>query len=83
MFVDEIAKKLKLTGEILPFCVTILGRKGVYVSGVKNVVLTEPNAVKLAVSKGVLEVLGKDLKFVEIGGGDVYIEGEVISAEIK
>ena len=83
MFVDEIAKKLKLTGEVLPFCVTILGRKGAYVSGVKTVVLTEPNTVKLAVKKGVLSVTGAELKIVEIGGGDVYIEGEVESVEIK
>ena len=83
MFVDEIAKKLKLTGEALPFCVTILGCKGAYVSGVKTVVLTEPNTVKLAVTKGVLSVLGSGLKIVEIGGGDVYIEGEVESVEIK
>ena len=83
MFVDEIAKKLKLTGEVMPFCVTILGHKGAYVSGVKTVVLTEPNTVKLAVKKGVLSVVGAELKIVEIGGGDVYIEGEVESVEIK
>jgi len=82
MFVEEIKEKLK-AGEETRFVATILGERGIYVSGVKTVILTSQNETKLSVKKGVLRVLGEKLKLSEIGGGDVYIIGEVESVEIE
>ena len=82
MFVEEIKEKLK-AGEETRFVATILGERGIYVSGVKTVILTSQNETKLSVKKGVLRVLGEELKLSEIGGGDVYIIGEVESVEIE
>ena len=83
MFVDEIKGKLGLSGGAPSFCATLIGRVGVYVSGVKTVILCGQNEIKLSVKGGALEIVGEGLKIREIGGGDVFVEGEVNGVEIK
>lgn len=83
MFVDEIAKKLKLDGSFPPFVITVLGRDKLVVSGVKNVILSTQNEVKVKAKNAVLRVVGEGLNLLEMGGGDLYLEGEIASVEIE
>lgn len=83
MFVDEIAKKLKLDGDFPPFVVTILGSGKAIVNGVKTVILSTQNEVKVKVRNAVVKVSGEGLNLLEMGGGDLYLEGEIASVEIE
>lgn len=79
MFKDEIKRKLNVKDEMFPFALNMLGRHKLVVSGVKRVNEATANALKIKVGSDVLTITGKELSIAEIGGGDVYVEGEVES----
>ena len=83
MFVDEIKEKLKLEDSNLPFTCTLLGSGCIVVSGVKNVILTTQNEIKVKVKNKVLSVVGEGLFVVQIGGGDMFLKGEIKGVEIQ
>lgn len=83
MYVDEIKEKLKLEDGNLPFVCTLLGSGNIVVSGVKNVVLTTQNEVKIKVKKGILRVVGEGLWVVQMGGGDMFLKGDISGVEIQ
>ena len=83
MFVDEIKEKIVLPDTKTPFVITVLGDSGVVISGVKTVILTALNEVKIRVKNNEIRVAGDALNVIEIGGGDMYLAGEVTSVEIK
>ena len=65
-----------------PFAITILGRSDAILSGVKTVLLTTPNEIKVKVKNGGIRVLGESLKVLQMGGGDMYLKGDINSVEI-
>lgn len=75
VFKDEMKKKMSIKNEVLPFTLTMLSRSKMMLSGVKNVMLSNDNALKFRLSGGSLTVSGENLQIIEIGGGDVYIHG--------
>lgn len=77
MFKDEIKRKLNVKDEMFPFALNMLGRYKLVVSGVKRVNEATVNEIKIKVNQNVLTITGKELSIAEIGGGDVYVEGEV------
>ena len=83
MFVSEMLQKLSADGSAAPFVVTLLGRSAAAVSGIRRVLSVEEEEIKLAVRDGSVTVTGVGLMIAEIGGGDVYIKGEIaaVSAE--
>lgn len=83
MFVDEIGEKLNLKDAKLPFVISVLGNVGVVVSGVKTVVLTTQNEIKVRVKSGEIRVVGESLCVKELGGGDMYFAGDVKGVEIE
>lgn len=83
MFVDEIGEKLALKDSKLPFVISILGESGAVISGVKTVVLTLPNEIKVRVKGGEIKVVGESLSVREMGGGDMYFAGDIKSVEIE
>ncbi len=82
MFVEEVLDKLNLNGNT-SFVVTVTGDKGGVVSGVKTVLLSAPNQIVVRVKSGDVTVDGEGLSLKQMGGGDVYIAGEIARIEIK
>ncbi len=83
MFVDEVQEILKIDDKNYPFTVTLLGGECAIASGVKTVILSTQNELKLKVKSGVLKIVGEDLSIRQIGGGDMYLSGEIKSVEIE
>ena len=77
MFVSQMLQKLTADGSAAPFVVTLLGRSAAAVSGIQRVLSVEEEEIKLAVRGGSVSVTGVGLMIAEIGGGDVYIKGEI------
>ena len=77
MFVDELKLKLKIE-DICSFSVNIFDNKFVACEGVKNVVYSSDQKIKLRVKKSLISIDGKDLKIVEIGDGNALISGNIV-----
>ncbi len=83
MFKNEIKAKFRLKDELFPFALNMLGRGKLVVSGVKRVVEANEEFLKIRVGNENLIVEGKGLSIAEIGGGDVYVEGEIQSVAFE
>ncbi len=83
MFKDEIGKKLNILGEMHPFSISIIGKNNLYICGIKSVINTTDTDVNIRLKNGLLHVSGKGFNIVEIGGGDMYIKGEVINVAFE
>ncbi len=79
MFKNEIKAKFRLKDELFPFALNMLGRGKLVVSGVKRVVEASEEFLKIRIGNEGLIVAGTGLSIAEIGGGDVYVEGEIQS----
>ncbi len=79
MFKNEIKAKFRLKDELFPFALNMLGRGKLVVSGVKRVVEASEEFLKIRIGNEDLIVAGTGLSIAEIGGGDVYVEGEIQS----
>lgn len=77
MFVDEVKRKLDLDDVVCSFSVATFGNSGVAIEGVRTLVFVGENEIKVKVKKTILSVLGEELKAVEIGGGNLYIKGNI------
>lgn len=75
MFVEEIQKKLKIVDDVLPFTMTFIGENALVACGVKSVMLTSEDIIRLKLKHKVVEINGRELSISEIGGGDVYVKG--------
>ena len=82
MFWDEVIGKLRTDAALASFSVTVLGRAGVAVSGVKGVVYSSDEEVRVRLRGGALTVRGEELVIAEIGGGDVLVRGKVKGVEL-
>ena len=82
MFVEEVLAKLNLK-EDASFVVTVIGERGGVVSGVKTVLLSVPNRIIVRVKGRDVQIDGDGLSVKQMGGGDVYIAGEIKGIEIK
>ncbi len=77
MFRDEIKRKLGANETVFPFSVCMLSRSRIVVSGVKGLLSADGDSVVLRLPAELLLIEGKDLKIIEIGGGDIYVSGEI------
>lgn len=77
MFKDEVKGKLNIKSELLPFCLTMIGRDKTVVSGVKSVLTSSAESLRLRLLGEVIVIEGEGLCIAEIGGGDVYVKGKV------
>lgn len=83
MFKDEIKQKLNIKGELMPFCMTMICRNKMMVSGIKSVISSSQTHMRLRLNGEILNISGDDMQIVQIGGGDVYIKGEIRSVEFE
>lgn len=82
MFVKETLDKLDGVESFAPYVVTLVGGRGVAVSGVKRVLAVSDGEIKIAVPRAVITVAGGELVLSEIGGGDAYVTGRIEGIEI-
>lgn len=83
MFINEVRGKFRIKDELFPFALNMLGRGKLVVSGAKRVLEASEESIKIRVGGDVLTVGGDRLSIAEIGGGDVYVEGEIASIAFK
>ena len=77
MYRNELLKKFDIKDSLFPFTLTMLSRDKLVISGVKRVLLSDGETLRFQLHGGSLSVSGSALKIVEIGGGDVYVKGEI------
>lgn len=82
MFVDELKLRLKIE-DVCSFTVSVFDNKYVSCEGVKNVVFSSDEQVKLRVKKHLVVIGGKGLKIVEIGEGNALIMGEIFGVQYE
>ena len=82
MFVDELKLKLRIE-DICALSVSVFDNKYVACEGVKNVIFSSEEKVKLRSKKQVVTIDGKGLKIVEIGDGNALIAGEVFGVQYE
>ena len=82
MFVDEVKLKLKIE-DICSYVITVLDNKYVSCEGVKNVVYSSEEKVKLRVKNRLVIIDGKALKIVEIGDGNALVSGEIVGVQYE
>lgn len=83
MFVREMLDKLDRGDDFAPYVVTLVGGKGVAVSGVKRVLSVSDTEIRISVPRAVVKVTGEGLSLAEIGGGDAYVTGRVVGVEAE
>ena len=83
MFKDEIKRKLNVAGDIFPFTLNMLSRKKTVICGIKRVVSTSDTHIKMRLDSGNMSIDGENLHILEIGGGDMFLEGQVDKIEFE
>ena len=83
MFKDEMKKKLSVAGEVFPFTLNMLSRKKTVICGVKRVIFASETQLKIRLDGGNMTIDGIGLKIVEIGGGDMFLEGQIDKIEFE
>lgn len=83
MFKDEMKKKLSVAGEVFPFTLNMLSRKKTVICGVKRVIFSSVTQLKIRLDGGNMTIDGIGLKIVEIGGGDMFLEGQIDKIEFE
>ena len=83
MFKDEVGRKLNVAGKIFPFTLNMLSRNKTVICGVKRVSSSSENLVNIRLDGGSMNVSGVGLRIVEIGGGDMFLEGEITKIEFE
>lgn len=83
MFKDEMKKKLSVAGEVFPFTLNMLSRKKTVICGVKRVIFSSETQLEIRLDGGNMTIDGIGLKIVEIGGGDMFLEGQIDKIEFE
>lgn len=76
MFIEELKQKLGLDVSA-EHVVTVFGREAVAVEGVRGVSAFSETEIRLRARKCTVIVRGNKLRFVEFGGTESYIAGEI------
>ena len=76
-------KKLSVAGEVFPFTLNMLSRKKTVICGVKRVICSSETQLKIRLDGGNMTIDGIGLKIVEIGGGDMFLEGQIDKIEFE
>ncbi len=83
MFKDEIKRKFNVAEEIFPFTLNMMSRKKTVICGIKRVLSTSDTHIKMRLDCGNLSIDGEDLHILEIGGGDMFLEGQIDKIEFE
>ncbi len=83
MFKDEVGRKLGVVGKVFPFTLTMLSREKTVICGVKRINLSSDTQINVRLEGGSMNIDGIGLKIVEIGGNDMFLEGEIVKIEFE
>ena len=83
-FLEDIEKLTSLPFELLKngFRIINFCNKCVYVENFKNIVLFEPENISIKLPKGMLTILGKNLKLSKLNVSSIVINGEIESLKV-
>ncbi len=65
------------------FRITLIGKSGVYVEGVKSLIDVTPTKIDVDVKTKTITFKGIRLNVTSLSGGDLSISGEIIGVELK
>lgn len=82
MFADELISKLGLE-DLMSFSLTIFDDKYALFEGVKNLVFSSENLLKIRTKKMTVSLQGEGLKIKEIGEGNVLVYGKIKGVEYE
>ena len=84
-FIEDALSYLGLGKEITPYSnrVTIFGKSGCLIEGVKRICYFSENRVEFALKNGVLEIVGENLKIKKYGDGEVSLIGIITGVRYK
>ena len=83
-FKDNIFTAIGITDlSPLGFKLTLIGKNGVYVEGVKSLVDVAPCCIDVDVKSKIISFKGKNLNVTSLNSGDVSISGEITLIELK
>ena len=84
-FIEDALSYLGLGKEITPYChrVTIYGKSGCLVEGVRRILQFSEVKVEFALKNCVLEIVGENLKIKKYGDGEVSLVGIITGVRYK
>ena len=83
-FKDNIFTALGIS-DLSPFGfrLTLIGKSGVYLEGIKNLIDVAPDHIDVDVKNKIISFKGKNLNVTSLSSGDVSISGEITLIELK
>ncbi len=82
MFVDELKLKLNME-DLCQYALSVFDNKYALIEGVKNLVFSSEEQVKVRVKKMMIILEGKELKIKEVGDGNVLVSGEILGVKYE
>ena len=76
-FIEDALSFLGLDKEITPYShrITLYGKNGALIEGVKKILVFSENEVQLALKDSLLKIVGENLKIKKYGDGEVALVG--------
>ena len=84
-FIEDTLSFLGLGKEITPYSyrVTIYGKSGCLIEGVKRICHFSGDRVEFALKNCILEIVGENLKIKKYGDGEVSLVGQISGVRYK
>ena len=67
----------------LDFRLTLIGKSGVYIEGIKSLIDIAPNAIEIDAKNKIISLKGNNLSVKSLNSGDISISGEITLVELK
>lgn len=67
----------------LDFRLTLIGKSGLYIEGVKNLIDVSPCAIDVDAKQKIISIKGNNLSVTSLNCGDISISGEIIIIQLK
>lgn len=80
MFKDELLKRLN-ADMACEFVTSIINCDSVCISGAKRVQTANDCQIEVATKFGAVVLQGESLKVVEVGDGEVYVQGDIVQVQ--
>ena len=67
----------------LDFRLTLIGKSGVYIEGIKRLIDISPSSIEVEVKNKIISFTGKNLSVKSLNSGDISISGEIAIIQLK
>ena len=84
-FFEEIAKLSMVPYEVFNsnFKIINFGNKVIYIEQFKNIVTFEPTEITVKLARGIVKILGENLKIKNMNTSSIIISGNITSLEVN